>query len=350
VNASGTVANAADAPIAPSATTTAGSAAAGDASSPPLPRRSATGPAPGAPAAAAGPRAPPARAEAAAAAAAAAAAGGASAPSWYWGPGDIKWAAINLRDPPSASPPPIPSSVLQAGEGLSYRTWMDPDAALGGAAAAAAAAAAGAAPAAAAKGKAPLNVSHCPFPLRLGGGPDPLCSSRVFALAQQGFFAAGRGSFARNAFSRHAHPPRPALPAPQATLATARRAPRAARAAKPPAGGGPITGASTGFDGIGVPETGLYPQDIGLAVGRAGAVHTSNGLIRFYGVAPKTGLKASASRADAAGSGSFLKQIWLPDFFYAVRLAAGIPARKMVFSSWRCLRGAAVWPPAPPHR
>ena len=93
------------------------------------------------------------------------------------------------------------------------------------------------------------------------------------------------------------------------------RWPRGARAA--------ISGTSIGFDGIGAPETRLAPEDISLAVGRTAAVHSASGLLRFYRVAAASGLKAKASRADTAESATFLKQIWVPDFFYAVRARAG---------------------------
>jgi hypothetical protein len=46
----------------------------------------------------------------------------------------------------------------------------------------------------------------------------------------------------------------------------------------------PIRGTNIGFDGIGVPETRLIPEDLSLAVGNTGAIHTANSLIRFYKV------------------------------------------------------------------
>jgi hypothetical protein len=80
----------------------------------------------------------------------------------------------------------------------------------------------------------------------------------------------------------------------------------------------PIRGTNSGFDGIGVPETSLNPQDLGIAVGATAAIHTANGLMRFYRV-DAAGKKAKASTSDSPESSSFLKQVWAADFFYAVR-------------------------------
>jgi hypothetical protein len=74
----------------------------------------------------------------------------------------------------------------------------------------------------------------------------------------------------------------------------------------------PVSGLSIGFDGIGAPETNLIPEDLGLAVGRDAAIHLANSLVRFYRV------DVAGKRVDLASGASFLKQVWLPDFFYAV--------------------------------
>lgn len=82
----------------------------------------------------------------------------------------------------------------------------------------------------------------------------------------------------------------------------------------------PITGAvAGGFAGIGVPETRLVPEDPALALGPDAALHAANALLRFYRV------DAAGRRVDVASNdgtttttSTFLKQVWLSDFFYAV--------------------------------
>jgi hypothetical protein len=85
-----------------------------------------------------------------------------------------------------------------------------------------------------------------------------------------------------------------------------------------------ITGRNTGFDGIGVPETRLVPEDLSLAVGNTAAIHTANSMIRFYRV-DVTGKKAKHGGVlnPKDNGGTFLKQVWLADFFYPVGWGAG---------------------------
>lgn len=85
-----------------------------------------------------------------------------------------------------------------------------------------------------------------------------------------------------------------------------------------------------GFDGIGAPETHLKPEDLSLAVGKTAAVHTANSLARFYKITSTTGLKAKMTSADTLDSSSYLRQIWLADFFYAVRGHGGGCATQQV--------------------
>ena len=83
----------------------------------------------------------------------------------------------------------------------------------------------------------------------------------------------------------------------------------------------PITGAvAGGFAGIGVPETRLVPEDPALALGPDAALHAANALLRFYRV-DAAGRRVDVAAAADDGSGAtstFLKQVWLSDFFYAV--------------------------------
>lgn len=88
----------------------------------------------------------------------------------------------------------------------------------------------------------------------------------------------------------------------------------------------PITGANMGFDGIGVPETRLVPEDLSLAVGNTGAIHTANSMIRFYRV-DVSGRKVKKGVKDLTDSSTFLKQVWTADFFYAVGGGLGLCLR-----------------------
>jgi hypothetical protein len=136
----------------------------------------------------------------------------------------------------------------------------------------------------------------------------PAAASRPAATAANASSPAGRRRLAGTAFG--APPPRAGA--------------RGGGAASSGAGGGgaavnvqtgdgtarPIGGGVLGFDGIGAPETNTIPMDLGIAVGVTAAVHTANGLIRFYRVDP--------AGKKAADDSTFLKQVWMQDFFYAV--------------------------------
>lgn len=80
----------------------------------------------------------------------------------------------------------------------------------------------------------------------------------------------------------------------------------------------PIRGTSIGFDGIGVPETRLVPEDLSLAVGTTGAIHTANSMIRFYRVDVAGKLAKYGPNGGPQDSSTLLKSVWLADFFYSV--------------------------------
>jgi hypothetical protein len=119
--------------------------------------------------------------------------------------------------------------------------------------------------------------------------------------------------------------------------AAGRAAAGGARSAAPPLASGasfvatgdgaarPIAGSSIGFDGIGAPETNTIPLDLSIAVGATAAIHTANGLIRFY--------RVDAAGKKASDDSTFLKQVWMQDFFYSVGAQRGMGGRAC--GSWQ---------------
>jgi hypothetical protein len=95
-----------------------------------------------------------------------------------------------------------------------------------------------------------------------------------------------------------------------------------------------ITGRNIGFDGIGVPETRLIPEDLSLAVGNTAAIHTANSMIRFYRV-DITGKKGKHGFINnPKDTSSYLKQVWTADFFYPVRLGSAASTAVRGLIAW----------------
>lgn len=197
-------------------------------------------------------------------------------------------ALINYADPPDASPPPVPDEVYTTAEvGLGNRVYGPTVITSTGNAAAASATSSSAV-------RAALLAGH--HRRRRG------LKATAYPKPGSGAAASGKGSSTSTG-----------------TGATATA--YASGAVLTYSGSGlmrAITGANTGFDGIGVPQTRLVPEDISLAVGNNAAVHTANSLIRFYRV-DVAGKKIKNTVKDPFDSSTFLKQVWASDFFYAVR-------------------------------
>ncbi|KAI8465911.1 MAG: hypothetical protein J3K34DRAFT_524975 [Monoraphidium minutum] len=236
---------------------------------------------------------------------------GLQGPSHSWDPARIDYAVVNFADPPPASPPPVPEVVWQtAEEGLSHRDGAGVPitrrrrtlksqprrAAAGGGGAASGGAPGGGLSGVGAQLKGLLSRRRRSLK---AAAATPFRSSYANTTASGGTAAGGGGGGAFGAGRTGASGKQRGYGF--GGIGLARQ----------------ITGANQGFDGIGVPETRIIPEDLSLAVGNTGAIHTANSLIRFYRV-DISGKKAKHGIKDPIDSGSFLKQVWMQDFFYPV--------------------------------
>jgi len=270
-------------------------------------------------------------------------------------------ALINYADPPAASPPPIPTYIWgpataglnnrnyrvrdilkkkvhmgskskgkrgSAGAGVKTATININEAAAGGAAAGAAAAAAagGAGGAGAGASAHPGSTAGSPGSAGSSGTGSNSSSSTNNINAQP---AATRRR--RDLLATPLRPP-PGTPGANSTATTTGRIVSSTfdkgYGFGGPNLGRPISGnIASSFDGIGVPETRLIPEDLSLAVGNTGAIHTANSLIRFFRV-DVSGKKGKHGLKNPLDASTFLKQVWTADFFYAVSCGLCIqPAR-----------------------